>query len=260
MWRKRKRSEEGEGSTSLTIYSTENPIQTGPNLKARRIRISQTEAINKLAKLLVGKFHKGVLVDKHEKHVIFNICTQLKIDDINSVTKQSFVRQKDTRFYCNQYSLVFEIGLNLDGAVKPGQSSLKSKALAVAGAGTGTGPALDWVSLREFAKSESFDSPPINSCIGFIPPPAYEALNSLLEIIHFVLFTARVDIQESLYQTKKPYYNIIVQLAPNQTLKVLPLLQIKQLGLDRVAIKTIALVFDKGSNALKVIVRVQLRG
>lgn len=207
--------------------------------------MTQTDAINELAKLLDGKYRKGVLVNKNEDHVIFNVCTQLKLEDIERVLERSFVVRDETRFYCNQYSLVFEVGLNLNGREEVGGKTKSN--------------ALNWVSLREYAASESFEPPPINSCIGYIPPAVYEALTGLLEIVHFVLFTAKIDFSESLYQTKTPYYNVIVQLASNQTLKVDPLITVKQLCLDTVKIKSIALVFDKGSNAMKLIMRVQVR-
>ena len=226
------------------------------------LNIVRDRIIHNVSLILKGKFHRGILTQRAREvgldrpgsgsgpttgNVIFNICGQIGAEDIQRVLAQPYVSRADTYFYCNQFSLVFVVGLTtLAGAQRNQQKPNNTEIL-------------DYAALREFVSKQHFQPPPVHSCIGFIHPSAYEALNSMLEIVHFVLFTEAVHVADSRYRNKPPYHTATVQLSHNQRLRAGILDKLVNLQLQEATIKSISIVFDKRSNSMKLIIRVRFR-
>ena len=240
-------------------------------------RVNRDLAIQHLSKVLQGKFYKGILAQSRQSGfrsrniAIFNIYGQMSYDLVSHVLVQPFVLPGHTYFYCNQFSLVLEIGLNLKDPVKckapkPLQLQLqlkdnnnnnrnKDKAFVFAG----SSEIIDSLAFRQYSTSEQFKPPKVDSCVGFIHPKVYNSLNFLLEIISFVLLTAEVEVHSSFYQNKPPFHTVIVQLAPNQILPARELEKIKSVGVGNTRIKTMAVVFHKASNSMRLLCRVLVK-
>lgn len=238
--------EEDQGeSTSLILLNTSDVR------KRRKVqRMSSTtkqnakqEAIQSLCHILKDKYRKPVLSNEEADTVIFNLCSQLCIDDVQQVLRSPHVEVYGVKLFCNQYSLTLEVKLDLSRKVK-----LKEKPHC----------ALNLAELREFAKAKTYDPPPISSCLGYLHHGAYETLNAIAEVIHFVLFTGKVKTESSIYQNKKPFYNVIVRIAADQVIPANLMLQLKKLTFEKGKLKTVSLVFDKTLNSMKVIIRVKL--
>ena len=286
--KKRKHSAAQEVSTFLKPYSFEEVQWPIEGTKKRRIAGVQTSpptytsaepvkqqanrdlAIRHLSKILQDKFHKGVLAQntwgngvipgsKNRNIVIFNICGQMSSALIDQVLSQSFVVRDETYFYCNQFSLVFEIGLKLE---KPVEYTVRSKPENKQTIGFGPVSANEIVqtkAFREWVTSQKFQPPPVDACVGFIHPNAYNALNYLLEIVYFLLVTADVIVTSSFYKQKQPFHTAIIQLAQNQILPVTTLEKIKNLNVGTTTVKALSIVFHKASNSMRLIVRVVVK-
>ena len=220
-------------------------------------------AIQNVSQVLRGKFHKGILAQssvngsRSRNIAIFNICGQMSSDLVLHVLLQPFVLLDHTYFYCNQFCLVLEIGLNLlESAKCKAPKPLQLKDSNRNNGTAGSNEIVDSVAFREYSTSEQFKPPKVDSCVGFIHPKAYNSLNFLLEIISFILLTAEVEVHSSFYQNKPPFHTIIVQLAQNQILPARILEKIKSIGTGNTTIRTMVVVFHKASNSMRLICRV----
>lgn len=242
--RKRRRDEDQEEYTSLT---TSNIVESRKPIGKKRTKfcLSKSEATHELCKVLKDKYRKPVLSNEGGSALIFNICTRLCIEDVEKVLDRPYVDSTTAKLRCNQYSLSLHLKLDM------------SRPFLDPGSRHNTQFALDWVALREFAKAKTYEPPAISSCLGVFHATAYEALNSILEIIHFVLFTANVQTVESIYQNKKPFYNVIIRLSVDQVIPATILVKIKSLRFEKGKLKALSLVFDKNTNSMKIIARIK---
>lgn len=198
--------------------------------------------IEKISTILKDKYHKGILTQASKGTVIFNICVQLSAEDVGRVLQLDFVDPGRSLLFCNQYSMVFEVGCSV--GKRPRASTLDEDVVP------------DWKGLRDFLNHGNFTPPELKEMKEYIAPSAHESLNTILETVQLTLFSAGIRTNSCQYRHKKPYYTIVIKLESNQVIAAPVLGKLRKYGTK--AIKSIQLTFDKISNSIKLIFKVRL--